>query len=204
MNNILTHCFLSILFSLSLVSSVAASDASEYLENSYRYLILDDMSEYTETIKMLTEHIIKGKNTVHALNNRAVANREIGKVNAAIKDLKAIIELGPINKVPYINMGDIYLENKDNPEEAIKWYTAAIKRFPNDAINYRIRAYAYLDTKQWKSAIRDFDIAIRLDPSFKKTYLDRAEVKEKAGDSSGAKADRATASKLQDRVLWVN
>ena len=47
---------------------------------------------------------------------------------------------------------------------------------PNDAIDYRIRGYAYYSLDEYGKAIANYTEAIRLDPKFSKTYFARGDV----------------------------
>jgi len=170
---------------------------------SYRALLFDELEEYLEYIDSLTSYIREqadnpvdaGSNTRHALNNRAVACWEIGKIDLAISDLTAAVTGNTSDYVPLHNLGDIYLKNNEYAK-AIELYSRAIEIDPGEVSSFRLRAYACMEAGKWYDAIQDFDQAILLDPGWKQTWLDRARAKEKIGDLDGAAKDRQSASEL--------
>lgn len=176
---------------------------SVYLNNPYRFLAMDSKKEYEKIIIQLTNHIEVDKRAIYALNNRALAYSESGMSQKAISDLELVLKLSPKSYVPYHNLGDIYQE-KGNLERALELYSDAIGRFPDDAVCFRARAYAYFESGRWIEAIRDFDSALKLESNQKQNYLDRASAKEKIGDKDGAKRDREIASHLKNQYLYLN
>jgi stress-induced-phosphoprotein 1 len=66
--------------------------------------------------------------------------------------------------------GNAFFKKGDFPA-AVKSYTEAIKRNPNDPVNYSNRAAAYTKLMAYREAIRDCDEALKLDPKFVKAYI---------------------------------
>ncbi|QDU42643.1 Tetratricopeptide repeat protein [Symmachiella dynata] len=167
-----------------------------FLNESYAALFFDEMEEYQALISQLTNHLIRNGRNVHALNNRAVANWEIGNVEEAKADLESVLDIGADNHVPYHKLGEIY-EKQGDLEGAIALYSKAVERWPSESSCYSIRAYALFCAKRWVEAIPDFDKALEIYGDWKKWYLDRATAKEKIGDWGGAEEDRQLASQLK-------
>jgi tetratricopeptide (TPR) repeat protein len=63
--------------------------------------------------------------------------------------------------------------DEGHPEKAIILFTEAMKSAPNSSKLHHYRADAYALNDEHESAIFDYDIAVRLNPSYPDTYLDR-------------------------------
>jgi len=70
------------------------------------------------------------------------------------------------------NLGNDAFKKGDYPT-AIKHYTEAIRRNPEDPKVYRNRAASYTKLMEFTLALKDCDEAIRLDPNFIKAYLQK-------------------------------
>jgi len=70
--------------------------------------------------------------------------------------------------------------------QAIKHYTEAIKRNPNDAKIYSNRAACYTKLNAFDLVIKDCDTSITMDPSFVKSYLRKANVLKAMGQHQKA------------------
>lgn len=168
---------------------------SHYTNGFYRFLYFDEIEEYEALILELNSFLKTNEHNIYALNNRAVANCEIGNAEEAKVDLEKVLDMGVQDYVPFHNLGGIY-QNEGNLEDALNLYSKAIKLYPNEVSCYRARAGALLNAKMWAEAIPDLDSSISMEPNVKQTYLDRAQAKEQSGDLTGGKADRVLASKL--------
>jgi len=70
--------------------------------------------------------------------------------------------------------------------QAIKHYSEAIKRNPNDAKIYSNRAACYTKLNAFDLVIKDCDTSISMDPSFVKSYLRKANVLKAMGQTQKA------------------
>jgi len=65
--------------------------------------------------------------------------------------------------------GDKY----QDPNQAVNYWTQAIKSKQNSAIAYSNRGLAYYDLKQYQKAVDDYSQAIKLDPNYTAAYNNR-------------------------------
>ena len=79
---------------------------------------------------------------------------------------------------------------------AVKHYTEAIKRNPQDAKIYSNRAACYTKLMSFDLALKDCDQSIGLDPSFIKAYLRKAMVHRGMGQTSKAQSTYEKALEL--------
>lgn len=63
-------------------------------------------------------------------------------------------------------------------EEAIPWFTRALRADPKCESAYDLRGQAFMATGKYQSATRDFDSAIRLSPNNSELKRKRAEAYE--------------------------
>jgi len=60
-------------------------------------------------------------------------------------------------------------EQSHDLRRVISGCTQVLKKHPDDARVHTLRGYAYLETHEPKLAIADFDMAIALDPTYKRS-----------------------------------
>jgi tetratricopeptide (TPR) repeat protein len=70
-------------------------------------------------------------------------------------------------------------------------YGRAIENQPSDPTFHRCRAFLYVKTDRHLDSIRDFTAAIELDPSFKRTFVDRSAAYARIGEHELAARDLA-------------
>ncbi|CAN6673739.1 heat shock protein Sti1p [Trichomonascus vanleenenianus] len=136
--------------------------AKTYARLGSTYLKKDDYKSAIEAFnKSLTEH-----RTPDTLN----------KLRQAEKDLKkreAEEYIDPVKADEAREAGNAKLKAGDLPE-AVKDYTEAIKRAPEDPRGYGNRAVAYLKLMNYPDVVKDCDTAISKDPTFFKAYTRKA------------------------------
>jgi L-amino acid N-acyltransferase YncA/regulator of sirC expression with transglutaminase-like and TPR domain len=161
------------------------------LAKPLRVLLFDELDEYHSAIATLDEHLASHPHDGVAYNNRGLAHSEMGEHELAFRDFAEAIKHAPNDPVPYMNRGDLYLRQKPQPmfREAIADFDQAISLNANDPTFHRRRAHACLAAGRSHEALNSLDRAITLDPEFKQSYVERAELHAKLGDTSSASRD---------------
>ncbi|MGZ4788884.1 MAG: GNAT family N-acetyltransferase [Terriglobales bacterium] len=162
-------------------------------------LLFDEMEEYQSVIATLNEHLRTHPDDAVAYNNRGLAHSEVGDADDAFGDFAEAIKHAPNDPIPLMNRGDLYLRQKPQPKfhEAIADFDKAIELKGDDPTFHRRRAHACLAADRLEDAVKSFDRAIELDPEFQQTYVERAELYARLGDSARADRDRRSVRELQ-------
>jgi tetratricopeptide (TPR) repeat protein len=92
---------------------------------------------------------------IDALRGRAAANRELGRNDFAIADLKQALSINPDIIDLYRDLGAVYLDT-GRGEDALKNFNEVIARAPGDSENYVLRGETLLFMKDVKAALNDF------------------------------------------------
>lgn len=103
------------------------------------------------------------ENTVYA---RAKLLQDIGKIDEAIIEYKAILTKNKNCETCYYNLGAIYLEIKKDNKTALENFTNAIALNPNSAPAYFARGYTYAKLKDKESAKADYNMCLKIQPNF--------------------------------------
>ena len=172
------------------------------LAKSLRVLLFDEIEEYQSVIAALNEHLAANPRDGVAYNNRGLANSEMGNAAEALNDFAKAIEFAPSDPVPYMNRGDLYLRHKPQPmfKEAIADFDRAISIKADDATFHRRRAHACLAAGDIDPALKSLDRAIALEPEFKQSYVERAALHERLGDTASASRDLRLAYESQTQA----
>lgn len=99
-----------------------------------------------------------------------------GTTRAAVLDeqqvtaLKSVAEREPTNAAPRVQLGNLYFD-AERYDDAIKWYTDALKLTPNDVNVSTDLGVCYYYVNQPDKALEQFDASLKLDPKHAKTLL---------------------------------
>ena len=150
---------------------------------------------YDKAIVHYTAAIDLNPENANAYNNRGVAYKNKGEIDAAIQDYNKAIDLNPEHADAYNNRGVAYA-NKGEIDAAIQDYNKAIDLNPEHADAYNNRGVAYKDKGEFDMAIQDFNKAIDLNPENAKAYNNRGVAWLHLREWEKAKADLITAKNM--------
>ena len=136
---------------------------------------------YTEAINLNSEH-------AEAYNNRGIAYKNKGEIDAAIQDYNKAIDLNSEYANAYNNRGVAYA-NKGEIDAAIQDYNKAIDLNPEHAEAYNNRGIAYKNKGEIDAAIQDYNKAIDLNPEYANAYNNRGVAYANKGEIDAAIQD---------------
>ncbi len=152
-------------------------------------------SEPDEEIRLNSESIRLKPDFAEAYNNRGLAHKTKGDLDAALNDLNEAIRLRPDIAVAYSNRG-VIRKAKGDLDGAIDDYNEAVRLRPDSAEAYNNRGTALLAKGVLDGALNDLNEAIRLKPSYGRAYMNRGLTLKAKGDLDGALEDLNEAVKL--------
>jgi tetratricopeptide (TPR) repeat protein len=118
----------------------------------------------TELVGEYTKALALDPNLVPALRKRATARLNLKQFQDAIADYDKVLSIDPKDWIAFHDRG-LAKMGLGNGYEAVSDFSATIKltqREPEQSHYYESRADAYMKTRQWDLAIRDFTTAISL------------------------------------------
>ena len=106
------------------------------------------------------------------LIQRAECYRKTGESDKAIKDIEKYLSLYPENRDALSLAGRLQVVSGDNIK-ALQYFSENLKNNPNDPRCYIERANSYFSSKSWDWAIKDYTMALDLDPGNSDTWLNK-------------------------------
>lgn len=122
------------------------------------------LEEYEAALESLDRAISMDPNYGIAYNNRGIVHTALGNLSEAVRDYNIAIEVGhPIRHAPYMNLGDLYRREYNDPEEAVQWYEKAVRFSPSVAIIYKVIGDTYLEMNDVNNAETNYRIYVNLE-----------------------------------------
>jgi tetratricopeptide (TPR) repeat protein len=115
---------------------------------------------------------------------------------AKVKAYVSVAERELGNPAPRVQLGNLYFDSEQY-DEAIRWYTEALKLAPNDVNVSTDLGVSYYYTNQADKALAQFDRSLQIDPKHTKTILNVGIVK------AFGKQDLAGAQDAWEQVLKI-
>ena len=111
--------------------------------------------------------------------------------------LKSVIAREPSNFQARVQLGNLYFD-AEKYDDAIAWYSEALKRQPNDVNVSTDLGVCYYYTNQPDKALERFDASLKVDPKHVKTLLNLGIVR------AFGKQDLAGATKAWEQVIAID
>lgn len=111
-----------------------------------------------------------------------------------VKALTSLADQQPTNPTPRVELGNLYFDS-ERYQDAIRWYTEALKLAPKDVDVSTDLGVSYYYTNQPDLALAQFDESLKIDPNHAKTLLNMGIVR------AFGKQDLAGAEQAWQRVL---
>ena len=89
---------------------------------------------------------------------------------AQVKAFQSVAEREPQNAAPRVQLGNLYFD-AERFDQAIEWYTQALKLSPNDVNVSTDLGVSYYYTNQPDRALDQFERSLAIDPAHTKTLL---------------------------------
>ncbi len=115
---------------------------------------------------------------------------------AQVNALTSVAGRDPSNAKPRVELANLYFD-AERYDDAIKWYSEAVKLSPNDVNVSTDLGVCYYYTNQPDKALEQFDHSLKLDPKHTKTLLNVGIVK------AFGKQDLAGATEAWQQVIQI-
>jgi len=161
---------------------------------------LNRVAVFSDDVTFYSNILQNYPNAGVAYTNRGAILKKQGRLNEALKDFNAVIQLGDAGYREYSNRGNTYLEigeyqkAKSDLQHAVKLNTKSVQVLASFA-------YAQLQSNDYPGAIKTYDQVIKAQPNFPEAYLNRGTAKFSTGDLNGALEDYSKTIQLDSESV---
>lgn len=157
-----------------IASDINPRDSLIYFQ---RGLALHQMSEDQAALEALSQSIRLDPGFALAFNWRGIVQRDLGNIEQAMQDFQIAISLGIPDQlyVPYINLGNLYLKQKENPAEAAYWFEEAARLVPGQGFIYELLGDTYFKMGNLQEAERNYELYIQVTNTAKESVRSMVE-----------------------------
>jgi len=160
----------------------------------YRGEIFMEIGQLDGALENFTEGINRSPEESYYYQLRAEALRRLGGNPGAVEaDLLRAIELNPQDWEAHIPLADFYANEIGDHESALQHFNQAVQKAPKDSPEPLLyRGNFFIQIEDWDSAIRDFALAIRIQPDNPDAYRQRGYAFQNLGMIDDARSDYMT------------
>ncbi len=155
-------------------------------------------AQWVQKLILISNKISRDDKNAELFVERARHFLEGGEYDKALEDVALALKRDKTLSRAYTTKAKIQFARKEY-QPAIASCTQALE-FGPDYEASSLRGDAYLAIGKIDEAIADYETAKRFDWEVAKAFWKRADIRKKKGDTAGAKADRATALKLDPQI----
>lgn len=123
---------------------------------------------------------LSGDELARAYNSRGVEYLHSGRPDAALEDYTQALKLRPDYALAARNISDIHADRQDWTR-ALDFAERAVQMEPEEAANYRQRAWLFRQIGTYDKAAADLEIAVALDPEHRWSQRERGWLAQSSG-----------------------
>ena len=138
-----------------------------------------------KALEDLNRAIMLERDNFDLVMERCILRNELGYYADALKDVSYYLQYFPDDPAGLFQKGNIY-SGQGNFLKALEWYNKTLKVNAERPEYFLARGQAYLNTKTYTFALRDFSMALDLDPRNKEAYLYKGLARRYMNDPDGA------------------
>lgn len=164
---------------LAHINNAISLDANNYKAWYNKGVLLMRKGDAAGALSALN-NAIRLKDYSKALFTRALLYQQTGNYNAALPDIKRVLQQEPGNARAHYIYADC-VEQQGNIEEALDAYTKAITLNDDEPLFYLRRGLVQAKLGRNKEGIRDMSHAIKQNPSYAEAWYWRGMIKHRSG-----------------------